>query len=204
VDPVFSSGVHLATYAGLLAARSINTLLKGDLDEASCFSEYERRYRREYGNFYQFLTAFYDMHQEPSSYFWAAHKILGTEERGNEAFVRLVAGVSATDEPLFQSEQYFEARVGFGEWFQDMLSHEAEDAVAADHVPEFDRSKFDPERFMQGFTSEIVQVQTQALLGARRPAEAPLSHEGLVPSKDGYHWQFAAPRSMSTPAPALA
>jgi len=66
IDPVFSSGVHLATYSALLAARSINTSLKGGaagVPEEACFSEFERRYRREYGNFYQFLVAFYDMHQ---------------------------------------------------------------------------------------------------------------------------------------------
>lgn len=202
VDPVFSSGVHLATYSALLAARSINTLLKGELDEASCFAEYERRYRREYGNFYQFLTAFYDMHQDPTSYFWAARKVLNTEERSNEAFVRLVAGVSAEDEPVFKSEEFFQVRVGFGDWFQDMLSHQAEDAVAADSVPEFDQAKFDPDRFMQGFNTEIVQLQTQALLGARRPTEAPLSQQGLVPSKDGFHWQrpVVSPRTVAQTA----
>src|SRR6478735_1907171 len=49
VDPVFSTGVHLATYSGLLAARSINTLLRGGpIDETAAFSEFETRYRLEY------------------------------------------------------------------------------------------------------------------------------------------------------------
>ena len=56
VDPVLSSGVHLATYSGLLAARSINSCLAGLVDEESAFTEFERRYRREYGGFYQFLA----------------------------------------------------------------------------------------------------------------------------------------------------
>lgn len=198
VDPVFSSGVHLSTYSALLAARSINTLLKGNLSEEACFAEYEQRYRREYGNFYQFLTAFYDMHQDASSYFWAARKVLNTEERSNEAFVRLIAGVSS-EEPTFQSEEYFQARVGFGDWFQGMMSTHAENAISADVVPEFDKSKFDPSQFMQGFTTEIVQLQTQALLGSRRPSEGPISSGGLVPSKDGYHWETTAAK-----APALA
>ena len=62
VDPVFSSGVHLATYSALLAARSINSVLAGTVDEAAAFAEFEGRYRREYGVFYEFLTSFYDMH----------------------------------------------------------------------------------------------------------------------------------------------
>src|SRR5262249_25068520 len=56
VDPVFSSGVHLATYAGLLAARSINTALDSALPHSRCFDEFEMRYRREFGNFYRFLA----------------------------------------------------------------------------------------------------------------------------------------------------
>ena len=48
VDPVLSTSVHLATYSGLLAARSINSCLAGLVDEESAFTEFERRYRREY------------------------------------------------------------------------------------------------------------------------------------------------------------
>src|SRR5678815_2025968 len=46
IDPVFSSGVHLATYAALLAARTVNTCLTpgNDLSEERCAAEFERRY----------------------------------------------------------------------------------------------------------------------------------------------------------------
>ncbi|MES2937941.1 MAG: tryptophan 7-halogenase [Pseudomonadota bacterium] len=189
IDPVFSSGVHLATYSALLAARSINTCLKGAEPEDACFAEFERRYRREYGNFYQFLTAFYDMHQDEDSYFWQARKILNTDEIGNEAFVRLVAGVSSEEEPLFKSAEYFQARAGFGDWFQGILSNQK---VKPDVAPEFDKSKFDPAKFMQGFTSEISQLQMQAAFGGERPKELPMVANGLVPSQDGFHWESAA------------
>jgi FAD-dependent halogenase len=191
VDPVFSSGVHLATYSALLAARSINTCLRGGgLSEQDCFEEFERRYRREYGNFYQFLTAFYDMHQDTSSYFWAARKVLNTQERDNEAFVRLIAGVSAAEEPMFSSSEYFQQRIGLGDWFQDLMSTEAEGAIKADRVPQFDKAKFDPSNFMQGFTSEIVQLQVQALMRENRPEEKSLSAGGLIPSRDCFHWEL--------------
>jgi FAD-dependent halogenase len=188
IDPVFSSGVHLATYSALLAARSINTCLKGAQGETACFEEFERRYRREYGNFYQFLTAFYDMHQETDSYFWAARKILNTEEIGNEAFVRLVAGVSSEEEPLFNSADYFQARAGLGDWFQGILSNQK---IKPDNAPEFDKAKFDPAKFMQGFTSEISQLQMQAAFGGERPKELPMVANGLIPSQDGFHWESA-------------
>ena len=97
IDPVFSSGVHLATYGALLAARSINTTLSGLIDEKSCFDEFEARYRREFSLFRDFLIAFYQMNQNEESYFWQARKV--TEHHGSiaEAFVELVGGVSSSD-----------------------------------------------------------------------------------------------------------
>lgn len=99
VDPLFSTGVHLATYSGLLAARSINTLLRGDsdIDEATAFEEFESRYRLEYERIYNFLIAFYDMEQDQESYFWAARRVNNTEERANNAFISLVSGVSSQE-----------------------------------------------------------------------------------------------------------
>src|SRR5438067_638264 len=58
VDPIFSSGVHLATYSGMLAARSIATILKRGMPEAVGLDIYERRYRLEYSVFYDFLVSF--------------------------------------------------------------------------------------------------------------------------------------------------
>src|SRR5579863_2736200 len=55
IDPVLSTGVHLATYSALLAARSVNSTLRGDVAEATAFTEFERRYRLEYETFYRYL-----------------------------------------------------------------------------------------------------------------------------------------------------
>jgi halogenation protein CepH len=103
IDPIFSSGVHLATYSALLAARSINTALRGDVDEPRAFTEFERRYRAEFENVYGFLVSFYDVHQNEESYFWRARKILNTTERANEAFVRLISGFSTAESTIFET-----------------------------------------------------------------------------------------------------
>jgi halogenation protein CepH len=191
VDPLFSSGVHLGTYSALLAARSINTCLReNSISEQICFEEFENRYRREFGNFYQFLVGFYDMQVDEDSYFWAARKIVATSERENVAFVRLVSGLSAVDEPIFgEGHEFFESRVGFGEWFENEIT-------ASPRVPspsDLDDTKrhrphFDAEKFMEGFTSEILQVQMLAMFGEDREPEQPLFPDGLVPSSDGLHW----------------
>lgn len=100
VDPVFSSGVHLATYSALLAARSINSVLGGVVEEDAAFEEFEARYRHEYGKIYEFLVSFYDTHVDESSYFWSAKKITHYEDDERAAFVRLVSGLSSGEGAL--------------------------------------------------------------------------------------------------------
>lgn len=101
VDPAFSSGVHLATYGGMLAARTINSILSGTLDERRCLVEYQRRYWREFSLFYDLLVAFYDMGQQWESYYWRARELLDTSERANDAFIRLVSGGATSPEDFF-------------------------------------------------------------------------------------------------------
>ena len=185
VDPVFSSGVHLATYSALLAARSLNTCLRGELDEGRCFEEFEKRYRREFANFYQFLLAFYDMHQDEESYFWTARKVLNTEEKANEAFVRLVGGGSSSGEPLYENaEEFFEAREGIGDVFQRATGGNP----APPQTPPLNRGKFNASAFMGDLMHEVLQVQAQAQ--GRRFLRTPLFEGGLVPSADGFHWSL--------------
>jgi len=195
IDPVFSSGVHLSTYSALLAARSVNTCLQGEvISEEACFEEFERRYRREFGNFYQFLVGFYDMQVDEESYFWRARKIVATDERENVAFVRLVAGLSALDEPIFgEGQEFFESRIGFGEWFERAVQSVTEPKTRSGSLDRNSSSAgFDGARFMEGFASEIRQIQLQALFGKDRGPERPLFTSNLVPSPDGLHWTVAS------------
>lgn len=186
IDPVFSSGVHLATYSALLAARAINSCLAGDVDEERCFREFETRYRREFGNFYQFLMAFYDMNKDADSYFWSARKIVSTDERDNEAFVRLVAGRSEVDEPAFYgAEDYFDEREGFGAWMEQTLNPSA--AGPGKRPPKRVAGGFDAAGFMEGFTAEIAELQASARLGVRDAA--PGSAGALRLSEDGLAWR---------------
>ena len=179
IDPVFSSGVHLATYSGLLAARSINTCLQGRLNEDRCFGEFEQRYRREFGYFYDFLIAFYDLDQDLDSYFWHARKVVNSPDQDNSAFIELVAGVAGSGEGLYSShEQFFKDRQGLG----DVLFQEAGGAT---------ENGKERGEFFSGLLAEVVQLQTQAALGERRYTERPLFPDGLIPSKDGLHWAEA-------------
>lgn len=120
IDPVFSSGVHLATYAGLLTARAINTCLMkhSDILEQDAFNEFEARFRLEFQLFYDFLLGFYDMKQSEQGYFWHARSVLHTEEASNEAFIRIVSGGASC------ADEYFRLRQGLGDAVQWMATPE--------------------------------------------------------------------------------
>jgi halogenation protein CepH len=191
IDPVFSSGVHLATYGALLAARSINTCLAGELDEARCFEEFELRYRREYGNFYQFLLGFYDMHQDEESYFWKARDVLRSEESTNEAFVRLVSGVSTTREPVFRSsEEVFAAQTDiwtsrdkFIEQWREHKHDEAKQPMLQEMLVGF------ADRVSEVLFPPDARARTLNVFKSGPGNSRQLFDGGLVPSDDELHWR---------------
>jgi len=167
IDPLFSSGVHLATYAALQAARAINTVLqrgadeaRRPIDEARCFTEFEHRYRKEYRHFLDLVSAFYEIHVDETSYFWVARKILATEHRESspEAFLRLVAGAS-------------------------QAAHDFRPEVSPDTAPE---AAF--RAFLHATEDEKKHIASLAFHGHRDEIEQPLFEGGLVPSLDGFHW----------------
>lgn len=185
VDPVFSSGVHLATYSALLAARSINTLLAGKLDEQAVFNEFEVRYRREYGVFYEFLMSFYDMHVDEKSYFWSAKKVTRNNHDELESFVDLVAGMSSNDFDLDDAESAalrLKKRSTEFAGAIDTLVHQREESMA----PLFKSS------VVRQAMREGAQVQTRAQLGEDAGADAPIFEGGLVASTDGLFWETSS------------
>ena len=93
IDPVFSTGVHLACLSGYLAAQTIDAMLRGGT-EAVEQQRYDARYRAAFERYLNFLYFFYDHHSDPDSYFWTARKILNPEAAVDDrtAFVRLMSG----------------------------------------------------------------------------------------------------------------
>lgn len=177
VDPVFSSGVHLATYSALLAARSINSVLAGDLDEKTALNEFEARYRREYGVFYEFLMSFYQMNVNEESYFWQAKKVTSNQNTDIESFVELIGGVSSGETALTAAEKIAE--------------RSAEFASAVDQMAVGDGDSMVPmlkSQVVKQAMQEAGQVQMKAILGEDAEPEMPLFPGGLVTSPDGMKW----------------
>lgn len=97
IDPLFSSGVHLATSSAHLAALAIDHAMTQPDQRDAVWAFYDREYGKNFESFHKFLTFMYDAHAaESNSFFWQARKVLEGDERlSNRAwFVRLVSGGS--------------------------------------------------------------------------------------------------------------
>jgi flavin-dependent dehydrogenase len=93
VDPLFSSGVHLALMAGVLGAAYVTTALK---DPSMCDAAgrvYKDLYYKEYSHFRDMAMLFYSSNHTVDSYFWEARRLLGDINLSpRQAFIRAVAG----------------------------------------------------------------------------------------------------------------
>lgn len=177
VDPVFSSGVHLATYSALLAARSINSYLKCEVEEEQYFREFEGRYRREFLHFYDFLLAFYDANKDTDSYFWRARQIVNSKEASHVAFINLIAGVGSEEKLYMSEEEFLQNRARWGATLFPSVAGESE-ATPSDRT----RSA----TFYNELLDESVQLQLQTW--KLSPRQLPLLPNGLTVSRDGLHW----------------
>ncbi len=102
VDPLFSSGVHLALMSGVMAAAYAATALKstesGDEQLRRQAGEvYQELYYKEYNQFREMARLFYSSNLTSDSYFWEARRIV--EETGEQSefsprqsFIQAVAG----------------------------------------------------------------------------------------------------------------
>jgi flavin-dependent dehydrogenase len=96
LDPLLSSGVHLATFSAMLAAASIITLACGEIGEDEAVNFYEKSYRQAYLRFLVFLSAFYDKNRGKESYFLEAQRLTQQDvdvQNLNAAFLNLITGL---------------------------------------------------------------------------------------------------------------
>ncbi len=94
VDPLFSSGVHLALSSGVLAAAYVTSALKDPELGRAAAAVYSEQYRQQYEHFRELARLFYASNRTVDSYFWEARRITGADEAtpARLAFVRAVAG----------------------------------------------------------------------------------------------------------------
>ena len=102
VDPLFSSGVHLALMSGVMAAAYATTALKASDSGDSLLLDssgkvYQELYYKEYNQFREMARLFYSSNLTSDSYFWEARRIVEQDGQQSEfsprqSFIQAVAG----------------------------------------------------------------------------------------------------------------
>jgi len=95
IDPLLSTGVHLATFSGMLAAASIGSIIRGEVSEEQASIFYTQSYRHAYLRLVIIVSGLYQQYNGKSSYFWEAQELAHHEYGSalNEAFLHVVSGM---------------------------------------------------------------------------------------------------------------
>lgn len=96
LDPLLSTGVHLAMLSGMLTAVTITAIAQGDVSPKEGIAFYENSYRSTYMRLLVFLTAFYHQYDGKDSLFWMARRLIHhdvPEQNVKLAFTTLMSGV---------------------------------------------------------------------------------------------------------------
>jgi flavin-dependent dehydrogenase len=93
IDPLFSSGVHLAMMSAVMAAAYVHAVHTDSTMHQPAARLYQQLYRKEYGHFRELARLFYASNRTVESYFWEARRIIGDDDReSRRSFIRAVAG----------------------------------------------------------------------------------------------------------------
>ena len=96
VDPLFSSGVHLAMMSAVMAAAYLDASRNDPSMLVPAGRVYRELYHTEYSHFRELAALFYASNRTVESYFWESRRILGEPEdaEARKSFIRAVAGQS--------------------------------------------------------------------------------------------------------------
>ena len=95
LDPLLSTGVHLAMYSGMNAAACLASVLRGEVSEHEAVSYHQQSYRQAYLRFLVFVSAFYEARGK-NGYFSKAGELSRFDADPNDlkrAFLNLVSGL---------------------------------------------------------------------------------------------------------------
>jgi len=90
IDPIWSTGIMLATTGARLAARAIVESFRSGSSQA--IADYETTVQQLVGRYRQFIYFFYRTNASPEKYFWKAYAMVPSAADPQDAFIRLVSG----------------------------------------------------------------------------------------------------------------
>ncbi len=192
IDPLFSSGVHLAMMSAVMAAAYVQAVHADPSMRQSAARLYQQLYRKEYGHFRELARLFYSSNRTVDSYFWEARRIIGDDDQeSRRSFIRAVAG---------QAPRGYERAVldkghlptDLSDAIHQIEAGRLQRAANFDRIPIHDAiPRLTPgTRLERGLTFADAQFQWSPLLiTPDRPEGAPISQlvAALVSCIDGQH-----------------
>ncbi|HEY4454496.1 MAG TPA: NAD(P)/FAD-dependent oxidoreductase [Pseudonocardiaceae bacterium] len=98
LDPLLSTGVHLALYSALLAAATVLAISRGEVTDEEGRGFYETAYRNAYARLLVLVSSVYEQYRGKSNYFWTAQRMVaekqGLSVRPDAAFTDIISGSS--------------------------------------------------------------------------------------------------------------
>jgi hypothetical protein len=96
LDPLLSTGVHLATYSAMLGAAAIGSITRGEAGEEEALDFYRTVYRHSYERLLVLVSVFYESYRGKDYHFYNAQRLSGTEQDElnlQGAFDRIITGI---------------------------------------------------------------------------------------------------------------
>jgi len=97
IDPLLSTGVHLATHSAMLCAASIASILRGEVTEQQALAFFEKSYRLTYLRLMVIVSGLYQQYNGKETYFWQAQQLTNHDYDDSgammEAFLYVVSGM---------------------------------------------------------------------------------------------------------------
>lgn len=97
LDPLLSSGVHLALYSAFNAAASIASISRGEVTEEEALAYFEFAYRRAYTRLLALVSVMYERYLGKDGFFHTSDRLVrqtAAERARSLSFVEIIAGVS--------------------------------------------------------------------------------------------------------------
>jgi flavin-dependent dehydrogenase len=88
IDPLLSTGVHLATHSAMLCAASVASILRGDVTEQQAMAFFEQSYRQTYLRLMVIVSGMYQQYDGKETYFWQAQQLTNHDYDDSSAMMQ--------------------------------------------------------------------------------------------------------------------
>jgi flavin-dependent dehydrogenase len=97
LDPLLSTGVHLAQYSAMVGAAAIATSLRGDMPEQEALAFFDYTYRRAYSRMLVLVTRMYREYIGMDDYFGQSQHLVHADGHGDQpvqSFTQIITGLA--------------------------------------------------------------------------------------------------------------